>query len=111
MTKTTPTTYWTKSSVQVVVSSDEERLLSPWSVGRPEGWKIDTATKDTICVGYWLDEQLAKIANDTDRKTQMQFFNRRSRSEEDKFAIAAELLNEVIAGTVPQNRTPHKRWG
>jgi len=110
MTTTSPSGLWTKESVQTAVSTEEERLLAAWIVGRPSGWKMDTATKDTICVGYWLDEQL-RATNDADRKTQIQFFNRRSRSETDPFAIAAELLNEVITGTVVQNRIPHKRWG
>lgn len=111
MTKTLLSVCWTKDTVREAVAKEEERLFAPWSVGRPEGWKTDTATKNAICVGYWLDEMLSHIASKEDRITQIGFFNRRSRSEIDPFVIAAELLNEVITGTVPQDRTPHRRWG
>ena len=102
---------WTKESVRKAVTAEEERLFAPWSIGRPIGWKMDTASKDVICVGYWLSEVLQSITNHDDCLTQNQFFHRRSRSETDPFTIAAELLNEVIAGTVPQDRKPHRRWG
>ena len=102
---------YTAQSVKLIVQNDIERLFAPWAVGRPEGWAPDTATKEQVSLGYWLAEELTRIGcNEVDRKTQTWKYNRLSRTY-DPWEVAAEVLNEAIAGDVEQNRKPHRRWG
>jgi hypothetical protein len=101
---------WTGTLVNDSVVPDMDRLLAPWFVGRPENYAMGASMRLTLSVGAWLDEQLATICNDADRKTQGWKYNRLSRSQ-DPLESAAECLNEALAGTVEQNRVPHKRWG
>lgn len=98
--------------VMAEVDKDRDRLFAPYAFGRPEGWIPDQRTKDLVCIGNWLHEELTRIgANDADRKTQLWYYNRWSRSEEDLWTLAARTLNDVLEGKVEQNRKPHRRWG
>jgi len=81
-------------------------------VGRPSNWTSDERTRDLICIGLWLREELISLkVNEADRKTQEWYYNRWSRSEEDLWSLAARTLNTVLDGEVEQNRVPHRRWG
>ena len=103
---------FTAEKVRAAVDSDRERLFAPYIMGRSANWACDPRTKDLVCIGYWLQEQLALIcANDDDRRTQQWFYNRWSRSDDDLFELAARTLNTVLDGNVEQNRVPHRRWG
>lgn len=103
---------YTTEGVKAAIERDRDRLFAPYAVGRPENWACDTRTKDLICLSVWLDEELRSInANDADRKTQCNLFNRWSRSDENMFELVAFIMNETLAGRVEQNRKPHRRWG
>ncbi len=103
---------YTADLVRAEIEKHRERLFQPWAVGRPETWVPDPRTKDLICIGYWIGEELVKLgANEADRKTQSHFYNRWSRSEEDLLDLAARTLNTVLDGQVEQNRIPLRRWG
>lgn len=101
---------FTAEQVRIAVENDLERLLTPWMVGRSPTYTMDQTSKLLVATGFWLNEQLSKICNDVDRKTQCWKFNRLSRSY-DMFEIAAEVMNEALDGNVEQNRKPHRRWG
>lgn len=101
---------WTAQLIKEQVDSDLDRLLQPWMVGRPANYAMDPAAKYTVATGYWLNEKLAVICNDADRKTQNGKYHRLSRTY-DIFETAAECINEAIEGKVEQNRKPHRRWG
>lgn len=94
------------------VSWNEDRLFAPWAAGRPENWTPDQATKDLVCLGYWLREELTSTlkCNEADVKTQLWKFNRLSRTY-DIWETAAECLNDVLDDKVERNRKPHRRWG
>jgi len=103
---------YTADSVRASVSANEERLFAPWKIGRPEGWTTDARTKNVVCLGFWLREELTKMGlSDKDRITQEQFFHRWSRSDSDLFALVATILNDAAAGNIEQGRIPHHRWG
>ena len=94
------------------IERDRDRLFAPYAVGRPPTWVPDPRTVHLICIGYWLVEQLVALGcNDDDRRTQQQFYNRWSRSDDDLFDLAARTLNAVLDSDVQQNRVPHRRWG
>lgn len=101
---------FTSKMIRELVERDIERLFAHWLVGRSENYAVDSATKNIIAIGYWLDEQLSKICNDADRRTQCWKFNRMSRTY-DIWETAAECINEAIEGSVEQNRVGHRRWG
>lgn len=102
---------YTAGSVKEAVETDIDRLFAPWMVGRSENYKVDSATKSVISLGYWLDEELTRLGvNDVDRRTQTWKYNRLSRTY-DIWETAAEVMNEVLDGQVEQNRRPHRRWG
>lgn len=102
---------YTAEAVKLTVEQDITRLLAPWLVGRSPNYSMDTATKHTVATGYFLEEELRRLgASDDDRRTQCWKFNRLSRTY-DIFETAAECLNDVLDGTVEQNRRPHRRWG
>lgn len=90
---------------------DKTGVGAPWLVGRSPTYKADQAIVYTVATGYFLEEELQRLgANDVDRKTQCWKFNRLSRTY-DIFETAAECLNDVIDGTVEQDRKLHRRWG
>jgi hypothetical protein len=103
---------YTAESVRAAIEPDRERLFAPYAVGRPTNWACDPRTRDLICIGYWLTEELTRLGvSDHDRRTQQHFYNRWSRSDEDLFDLAARTMNTVLDDEVQQNRVPHHRWG
>ena len=97
--------------IQSTVDADIDRLFAPWLVGRPPNYATDSATRRLIALGYWLDEELVRLGcTDVDRRPQLWKYNRLSRTY-DVWVVAAECLNDVLDGTVEQDRVPHRRWG
>lgn len=102
--------HFTAEEVKKIVEGDLDRLLLPWMIGRPVNYTMDVATKHIVAAGFWLDNALAEICNDDDRRTQNWKFNRLSRTY-DVWETAAECINEALDRKVEQNRVPHRRWG
>lgn len=103
---------YTNEEIRLIIAQNSERLYKDYSSRRPEGWRADQRTHDMICLGVWLNEELAQIGiDDLGRITQIWQFNRRSRSEDDLFAIVSEIMNESICDKIDRKRTPHRRWG
>jgi hypothetical protein len=108
----TEVVWYTADNVRAAVDADRERLFAPYAVGRPPQWIPDQRTRDLLCVGNWLTEELRRLGvSEDDRRTQQHFYNRWSRSVEDLFELGARTLNTVLDGKVEQNRVPHRRWG
>jgi hypothetical protein len=109
---TPPVARYTAEYVRAEVDKDRENLFAPYAVGRSPTWACDPATKDLICVGYWLSAELKRLrAHPRDRRVQENYYNRWSRSDPDYFAIAATALNMLLDGEVDRYRQPHRRWG
>jgi hypothetical protein len=101
---------YTAQMIKEIIETNLECLLQPWMVGRSQNYVMDSTAKFVVATGYWLEQELSKICNDADRRTQCWKFNRMSRTY-DVFEIASECMNEALNGLVEQNRKPHKRWG
>ena len=57
-------------------------------------------------------EEMTRLGLDElGRKTQEHQFNRYSRSTESLFGLAADIMNDTVAGRIDRDRTPHHRWG
>ena len=103
---------YTAEFIRKEVDKNKSRLFASYSENRPPGWNTDIRTQDMICLEKWLSEELSRIvSNETDRRTQLHFYNRWCRSDEDLFDLGARCLNAVLDGQVQQNRVPHHRWG
>ena len=103
---------YTASGVKESVDADREHLMGAWALGRPENWSCNQQTKDLICIGNWLDEEMRRRwLDDLGRITQTSQFNRRSRSEDDLWTLAAEIMNQVVNDKIDRQRKPHRRWG
>lgn len=103
---------YTSEGVHASVDADRTRLFATYTSGRPANWSCDLRTKDLVCIAAWLDEELTRIGiDDLGRRTQTSQFNRRARSEEDLWAVAAEIMNDARVDNIDRNRKPHRRWG
>jgi hypothetical protein len=99
-------------SIKAAIEADREALFAPYAIGRPDNWSCDMRTKDLICIGNWLANELTLLGiSDVDRRTQQWKFNRESRSDLDLFTCAADIMNEAVEGKIEQNRIYHRRWG
>jgi len=103
---------YTVEQIKFEVDRDSERLFQSYSTNRPENWSTDTRTRQLICLGHWLHEELVKLnVDDLGRRVQELQYNRRSRSEEDLFLLVTTIMNETIDDKIDRNRVAHKRWG
>lgn len=103
---------YTNEEIRLIIAHNSERLYKDYSSGRPEGWHADKRTHDMICLGVWLNEELTRLGvDDLGRITQIWQFNRRSRSEDDLFTIASEIMSQSIDDKIDRMRIPHRRWG
>ena len=101
-----------KESVKTDVEQKRERLLSSFVANRPKNWSCDSRTKDLVSIGAWLREEMLHLSLDElGRKTQEGEFNRISRSVEDLYDLAANIMNDVLSDNINRNRRPHRRWG
>jgi hypothetical protein len=93
---------WTVEKIKAKVSEEvSERLFAPWTVNRQPGWTPDTRTKTLIVLGLWLREELTAMGlSEKDRKAQEWFFDRKSRAEDDLYALAALTLNDAHEGRI-----------
>jgi hypothetical protein len=102
---------YTVANIKAAVEGDVDRLFAPYLVGRSPNYTPGPDLKIQVALGYWLDEELARICkNEADRRTQGWKYNRLSRSY-DIWETAAECLNDVLEDKVEQNRIGHRRWG
>lgn len=100
-----------RAAVAEIVTRDEAALFAPYATGRPSNWSCDRATRDLVCVGNWLDAELAaRGANDDDRRIMLWTYNRRSRASFDVFQLGADIMNEFDAGIIDR-KPAHRRWG
>jgi len=103
---------YTAESVKATIEAGRTRLFAGWSVNRPINWACDSRTQDMVCLGVWLDEEMRRLGlDDLGRTTQGSQFNRRSRSEEDLWTLAAQIMNDTVAGKIDRDRVPLRRWG
>jgi hypothetical protein len=103
---------YTSTSIMKNVKEDEQNLFASYSSGRPENWSCDSRTRDLICIGNWIDSELKRLdIDDLGRRAQTSQFNRRSRSEDDLWELAAQIMNDSIAGNIDRFRKPLRRWG
>lgn len=103
---------YTADLVREAVRKDFDRLFESYSTGRPENWIVNQRTKDVISISVWLREELTRVGvDDLGRRTQEGFFNRYSRSDDDLFELAAQLMNDALAGNIDRFRKTHRRWG
>jgi len=106
------TQIYTAQTIRAAVDADREALFAPYIVGRSERWSCDTRTKDLVCIGNWLCAELTKIGlSEEDRRTQEWRYNRESRSDQDLFECAAQIMNDSINKSIEKNRVGHRRWG
>ena len=103
---------YTPIDIKQWVFESHERLFSSYSVGRPANWNCDARTRELVSLSVWLNEEMQLLSlDDAGRKAQLYQFNRRSRSEENLYDLAASIMNEVVEGTIDRDRKPHRRWG
>lgn len=108
----TNTLKYDRESVRIDVERKSERLLSSFVSGRPKNWSCDSRTKELVSIGAWLREEMTFLSLDElGRKTQEGEFNRTSRSVEDLYELAANIMNDVLSDNINRNRRPHRRWG
>jgi hypothetical protein len=101
-----------KGIVRCLVDIHRDRLFAAYAEGKPKSWCCDQRTKDAVCIANWIDGELRRLGiDDLGRRTQTAQFNRRHRTEEDMWTVAAEIMNEALNDNIDRFRKPHRRWG
>jgi hypothetical protein len=103
---------YTAESIRAAVDADRERLFAAYSANRPPNWNCDQRTKDLVAIGNWIDGEHRRLGiDDLGRTTQDGRFNRESRSRDDLWTLAAEIMNDTLIDKIDRFRRPHRRWG
>lgn len=103
---------YTPDEIRTAVEGDRVRLFAPWIVGRSENYSTDQRTKDVVCIGNWMNEEMTrKGLDDPGRRALLHEFNRYCRNDEDLFVLSASIMNDMLAGNIVRNRRMHRRWG
>lgn len=75
------------------------------AVGQSENWKCDKRAADLFIIQNWLiDEFITNNVNNDDRLDSQYYFNRKARSEEDLFELAARTLNKCMNNDIERFR-------
>jgi hypothetical protein len=103
---------YTGEGIRELVGAGRERLFASYAVGRSPNWVCDVRTRDVVCLSVWLREELTSIGLDElGRKTLEGEFNRYSRSDDDLFELAADIMNKALSNDIDRDRKTHRRWG
>jgi len=103
---------YTAAAIAAQVEQHQTRLFSSYSIGRPANWSCDTRTRNLVCIGNWLQEEMLRLGlDDLGRRTMLGEYNRCSRSEDDLFSLAARIMEDIVNDRIDRNRRPHRRWG
>ncbi len=82
-----------------------EKYYAKLTIGQPPTWKCDQRTKELFCLYAWLMDELTMLqCSDEDRRAMQWYFNRKSRAEDDLFALTAKVMNNFLAGNIDKYR-------
>jgi len=96
---------YTVESIRQSLDPKYDTYYAKLAVGRPANWKCDQATKDNFCLSQWLiDELLSLNAEETDRHDTQNYFNRKTRAEEDQYQVAARAMNNYLDKKIERYR-------
>lgn len=103
---------YTASFILGIIAAGRERLFADYARNRLENWKVDSRTQDFVCLSTWLREELTSVGiDDHGRIVQQGVFSRYSRSDDDLFELAAQVMNDAINDNIDRDRKTHRRWG
>ena len=103
--KATMTSPYTSQSVSDSLALKLDIYFARLSIGQPETWKCDQRTKDLFCLYAWIMDELTSLScSDEDRRAMQWYFNRKSRAEDDLFALTAKVMNKFLAGDIDKYR-------
>lgn len=92
---------YTRYSILVSITSKLPYYYTKLSIGQSPNWIPDKRTLELFSISQWLIEELTSLKCSEDcRHRQLWFFNRKSRSEEDLYVLAALTLNNLLEGKV-----------
>ena len=99
--KMEPPKPYTAEIVQASLAIKVDTYFARLSVSQPPTWKCDQRTKELFCIYAWLMDELTLLkGSNKDRRAMQWYFNRKSRAEDDLFALAAKVMNDYLAGNI-----------
>lgn len=102
---------YTADNVKQRVAAEATRLFASYAVGRSSTWSCCSRTRDAVCLGRWIAEELERLGIDAaGRLVQQRRFDRMSASADDLWELASQLLNEAAIGLIPRDRRRCRRW-
>jgi hypothetical protein len=96
---------YTADSVRESIKPDYDTYYAKLALGQNATWKCDQRTKDIFCLHQWIMNELMKLeCPDEDRRFIQNYFNRKSRAEDDLYEVAARAMNTFLNGTIERVR-------
>jgi hypothetical protein len=96
---------YTSESVRTSLQPKHQEYFARLAVGQSPRWKCDQRTSDLFCLQQWLMDELVFLkCPDLDRVDTQNYFNRKARSEEDLFELAAKAVNNYLQGGIERYR-------
>lgn len=96
---------YTKERIEENLAPKYQTYFAKLAVGQPANWKCDKRGADLFVLAQWLmDELILLKAEDLDKRDVQSVFNRKSRAEEDLYALMAKILNDYLDGKIERFR-------
>ncbi len=100
-----PKKLYTAESVRESLAPKWDTYFAKLAVGQPPNWKCDQRAAELFCIAQWLmDELITSNCPDEDRRDVQDFFNRKSRAENDLYEVAARAMNSFVEGNIERYR-------
>lgn len=106
---------YTSDTIRKCLEFKKQKYLDKLYAERSPTWNCDQRTKDLFCLSQWLMEEIDYYFNinsifaapsNEDRSDTLDFFNRKSRAEEDLFELAALAMNNLLQNKIERFRRP-----
>ncbi len=96
---------YTSDAVRCHIKDKYQTYLDRLMVNQPATWKCDDRTESTFILTQWLIDEMTLLSdNDVDRRAMLWYFDRKTRAEDDLYALAAKVMNDFVAGRIDNYR-------
>lgn len=96
---------YTPDAVRKSLNPKWDTYYAKLAIGQSPTWKCDQRTAELFCLSQWLiDELMVLNCPQEDRLDVQNFFNRKSRAEDDLYEVAARSVNSFLNGKIERFR-------
>lgn len=96
---------YTAGAVRQLLAPKWNAYYADFVAGQPANWMPNQQAKELWCISHWLTDELIELkCPDEERRFVQNYFNRKARSENDLYELAAKAVNSFLENKIERYR-------